>query len=65
MTALAHEIGVYDISQVKFEAYIKGRKEPIQVPLRDEMIVQILADEPVQENQVPEALFEFWKLKIV
>lgn len=63
MTALAHEIGVYDVNQVKFEVYIKGRKEPTQVPLRDEMIVQILAVDAIQENKVPEALIEFWKFK--
>ena len=39
MTALAHEIGVYDVNQVKFEVFIKGRNEPVQVPLKDELIV--------------------------
>ena len=39
MTALAHEIGVYDVNQVKFEVFIKNREEPVQVPLKDELIV--------------------------
>lgn len=59
MTALAHEIGVYDINHLKFEVYTEAGKEPTDVKLRDELIVQILAAEAPQTNQVPQALIEF------
>jgi len=46
MTALAHEIGVYDINHLKFEVYTEGKTAPAEVKLRDELIVQILAEAP-------------------
>ena len=45
---MAHEIGVYDLNQIKLFVYLKGKMEGIKVELKDELIVQILINEETQ-----------------
>jgi hypothetical protein len=39
LTSVAHEIGVYEINQVKFDVYLKDKKEAETMELKDELIV--------------------------
>jgi len=48
LNALAHEIGVFDLNSIMFYVYLKGNTEPIKVELKDELIVQILMDQPTE-----------------
>ena len=41
MTAVVHEVGVFDLNHLAVEVTIKGHNLPIQVKVKDEMIVQV------------------------
>lgn len=45
LTALVHEFGVYDLNQLSIEVIAGSGQEPIQINLKDEMIVQVLEAE--------------------
>lgn len=41
MTAVVHEVGVFDLNHLAVEVTIKGHNLPMQVKVKDEMIVQV------------------------
>lgn len=45
LTALVHEPGVYDLNQLSLEVVALSGQEPVQIRLKDEMIVQVLEAE--------------------
>ena len=45
LTALIHELGVYDLNQLSLDVVASSGQEPVQIKLKDEMIVQVLEAE--------------------
>lgn len=45
LTALIHELGVYDLNQLSLDVVAPSGQEPVQIKLKDEMIVQVLEAE--------------------
>ena len=41
LTAVVHEVGVFDLNHLAVEVTIKGHNLPVQVKVKDEMIVQV------------------------
>ena len=39
LTALVHDLGVYDLNQLSLEVVALSGQEPVQIRLKDEMIV--------------------------